>query len=300
MYDLIIIWSGPAWLSAWVYAGRYKLKTLIIWELPGWIITQSHCIENYPGFESISGQWLMDNFISHAKNSWSEINQTKISEIQKIWNNFRLITISWENYETKSIIIATWNKYRKLWVVWEKEFIGAWVSYCATCDWMFFRNRDVAIVGWWNTAVTEALYLAEICNKVYIVHRRNSFSAEEVLIEKIKSNPKIELIMEDSVSEITWNGFVEKVILNSWKEILVNWVFIAVWSEPDTALFDSLNLEKDQKWFIVVDSKQKTSSTWVYAAWDITTWSGYFQQVIMAAAEWSLAANSVHEYILNS
>lgn len=297
MFDLIIIWSWPAWLSAWIYAGRYKLKTLIIWEMPGGIITQSHLIENYPGYESISGIDLMVKFAEHANKSWVEIMQEKIVEVWKNGNNFILKTSTWKILETKTILIATWNKYRKLWVPWEKEFLGAGVSYCATCDWMFFRNKDVVVVGGWNTAITEALYLAEICNKVHIVHRRDQFRAEEIRLEKAKNHEKIEMHLNNWVEEIKWNWFVEEIVLKNWEIIKAGWIFIAVWNEPDTSVFDSLNLEKDENWYIKTKPNQATSCPWIFAAWDISTWSNKFKQVIMAAAEWSLAADSVHNYL---
>ncbi|MDD2516241.1 MAG: thioredoxin-disulfide reductase [Candidatus Gracilibacteria bacterium] len=297
MFDLIIIGSGPAGLSAGIYAGRYKLKTLIIGEMPGGIITQSHLIENYPGYESISGIDLMVKFAEHANKSGVEIMQEKIVEVGKNGNNFILKTSTGKILETKTILIATGNKYRKLGVPGEKEFLGAGVSYCATCDGMFFRNKDVVVVGGGNTAITEALYLAEICNKVHIVHRRDQFRAEEIRLEKAKNHEKIEMHLNNGVEEIKGNGFVEEIVLKNGEIIKAGGIFIAVGNEPDTSVFDSLNLEKDENGYIKTKPNQATSCPGIFAAGDISTGSNKFKQVIMAAAEGSLAADSVHNYL---
>lgn len=295
MYDVIIIGAWSAGYPAWMYASRYKLKNLIIGWQPGWALATSHQVENYPGTISASWKEIMENFKKHAEVSWSEILYEMVNDVIKHENHFDIITSSWKKFKSKYVIIATWNNYKKLWARWENEFLGKWVSYCATCDWMFFRNRDVVIVGWWNAALTEALYLAEICNKVYLVHRKDTFRAEDSWVDKVKKIENIELVLNEEVEEISWNMFVEKIILKSWKIIKADWIFIAVWSIPNTKVVDILNPEKDDSGYIIVDKKQETSIKWLYAAWDITTNSNKFKQAIMSAAEWCLAANSIHE-----
>jgi len=295
MYDLIIIWAWSAGYPAGMYASRYKLKNLIIGAQPGWALATSHRVENYPG--TISAPWkeIMDNFKLHAVKSGSEMVNEIVEKIEKVDDIFHITTSSKKEYKSKYVIIATWNNYRKLWAKWEQEFLWKWVSYCATCDWNFFRNRDVVMVGWWNAALTEALYLAEICNKVYLVHRKDTFRAENSWVEKVKNTPNIELVLNEEVEEIKWNMLVEKILLKSWKTLKANWIFIAIWSVPNTRIVDNLNLEKDKDGCLIVDKKQETSLKWLYAAWDITTNSDKFKQAIMSAAEWCLAAHSVHE-----
>lgn len=295
MYDLIIIWAWSAGYPAGMYASRYKLKNLIIGAQPGWALATSHRVENYPG--TISAPWkeIMDNFKLHAEKSGSEMVNEIVEKIEKVDDIFHITTSSKKEYKSKYVIIATWNNYRKLWAKWEQEFLWKWVSYCATCDWNFFRNRDVVMVGWWNAALTEALYLAEICNKVYLVHRKDTFRAENSWVEKVKNTPNIELVLNEEVEEIKWNMLVEKILLKSWKTLKANWIFIAIWSVPNTRIVDNLNLEKDKDGCLIVDKKQETSLKWLYAAWDITTNSDKFKQAIMSAAEWCLAAHSVHE-----
>ena len=298
MYDLIIIWAWSAGYPAGMYASRYKIKNLLIWAQPWWALATSHKVENYPWTISSSWKEIMDNFKLHAETSWTEIKNTTVTEITKEENNFSVKISWWEEYKSKYIILATWNNYRKLWVKWEKEFLGKWVSYCATCDWMFFKWRDIVLAWWWNTALTEALYLADICNKVYIVHRRDTFRAEDIWIEQVKAKDNIELVLNEELEEISWKIFVEEIKLKSWKTLKADWIFVAIWSIPNTEVVDSLNPEKDDTWCLVVDKRQETSIKWLYAAWDVTTNSNKFKQTIMSAAEWCLAADSIHEDIL--
>lgn len=298
MYDVIIVWAWSAGYPAGMYASRYKLKNLIIWGQPGWALATSHNVENYPGTISAPGKEIMDKFKLHAEKTWSEFLQEMVNEVTKHEDHFHIVTSSWKEFKAKKIIIATWNNYKHLWSKWEREFLGKWVSYCATCDWMFFKWRDIVIVGWWNTALTEALYLAEICNKVYLVHRKDTFRAETSWVEKVKKTANIELVLNEEVEEITWSLFVEEIILKSGKVLKADWIFVAIWSVPNTKVVDNLNPEKDSEWCLVVDKRQQTSVAWLYAAWDITTNSNKFKQTIMSAAEWCLAANSVHEDFL--
>jgi len=299
-YDLIVIWSWSAWYPAWMYASRYKIKNLIIWAQDWWALATSHKVENYPWILSSSGADIMNNFKQHAINSGSDILFEMVTKLEKKDEIFCITTSSWKEFTSKYVILATGNKYRHLWVKWEKKYLWKWVSYCATCDWMFFKWRDVVIVWGWNTALTEALYLADICNKVYIVHRRDTFRAEDIWVEKAKNTPNIEMVLSEEVEEITWKVFVEEIILKSWKILKADWIFIAIWSDPNISLVEHLWLEMDDEKCLIVDSRQETSLKWLYAAWDVTTNSNKFKQTIMSAAEWCLAANSVHEDLIRN
>lgn len=295
-YDLIIVWAWSAWYPAWMYASRYKIKNLIIWAQPGWALATSHRVENWPWVISAPWKQIMDDFKQHAIESWSEIINEMVTNISKHDEHFHINTSSGKELKSKYVIIATGNNHRHLWAKWEKEFMWKWVSYCATCDWMFFKNRDVVIVWWWNTALTEALYLSDICNKVYLVHRRDTFRAETSWIEQAKKKQNIEMVLNEEVEEIVWDALgMTWVKLKSWKELKADWIFVAVWTLPNTQIVDSLDLKKDEEWCLIVDSRQETNIKWLYAAWDVTTNSNKFKQTIMSAAEWCLAANSVHE-----
>lgn len=299
MYDLIIVWAWSAGYPAWMYASRYKIKNLIIGAMPGWALATSHKVENYPG--TISAPWkeIMDSFKEHAVSSGSEIVQEIVSDIVKQWDLFLVKTTNWNQYQAKKVIIATGNNHRHLGAKWENEFLGKWVSYCATCDGMFFRWRDIVLVGWWNTALTEALYLADICKKVYLVHRSDTFRAEDIWIEQASKKENIEFVLKEEVEEIKGDFmWVNEIALKSWKIIKADGIFVAVWTLPNTSVVDSLNPAKDSEWCLVVDARQETSISGLYAAWDVTTNSNKFKQTIMSAAEWCLAANSVHEDLL--
>lgn len=299
-FDVIIIWAWSAGYPAWMYASRYKMKNIIIWWQPGWALATSHKVENYPG--TISAPWkeIMDNFREHAISSGSEILNEMVTELKKENNIFSVKTSTWKEFSSKYVILATGNNYKKLGCIWEEEFMWKWVSYCATCDWMFFKDREVIVVWWWNTALTESLYLAEICKKVYLVHRSQNFKAETIWVEKAKNTENIEFVLNEEVEEIFWKMLMDWVRLKSKKEIKAEGIFIAVWSQPNTSLVESFNLEKDQDWCIIVDKRQETSLKWLYAAWDVTTNSNKFRQTIMSAAEWCLAANSIHEDKMSS
>lgn len=299
IFDVIIIWAWSAWYPAGMYASRYKLKNLIIWAMPGWALATSHKVENYPGIISAPWKQIMENFKEHALISGSEILSEMVTEVTKNEDFFVVKTSSGKIFESKKVILATWNNYRKLWIPWEKEFLWKWVSYCATCDGMFFRNRDVIIVWGGNTAVTESLYLADICKKVYLVHRKNEFNAEQTWVEQAKKRENIEFVLEEEVAEVVWDAlWMTWVNLKSGKKLQADGIFIAIWSIPNTSIVENFDLEKDEEWCLVVDKRQETSMKWLYAAWDVTTNSNKFKQTIMSAAEWCLAANSVHEDLL--
>lgn len=295
-YDLIIIWAWSAWYPAWMYASRYKLSNMIIGWQPGWALATSHKVENYPGTLSAPWKEIMDNFKKHAEVSGSEILNEMVTELNKHEDHFHVQTGTWKEFKSKYVILATGNNYRKLWVKWEAEYLWKWVSYCATCDAMFFRNRDVVINWWGNTAVTEALYLAELCKKVYLVHRRDTFRAEDIWVEQAKKRDNIEFVLNEEVDEIVWDAlWMTGVKLKSGKELKADGIFVAIWNIPNVWLVDHFNPEKDEEWCLVVDARQETSIKWLYAAGDVTTNSNKFRQTIMSAAEWCLAANSVHE-----
>lgn len=297
-YDLIIIWAWSAWYPAWMYASRYKIKNLLIGWQPWGALATSHKVENYPW--TISAPWaeIMNNFKKHAESFWTEIIFEMVSSVEKKWEIFEIKTTSWKEFTSDYVILATWNNYRKLGCTWETEFLWKWVSYCATCDWMFFKDMDVVIVWGWNTALTESLYLADICKKVYLVHRKDTFRAEDVWISEAKKRENIEFVLNEEVEEIAWWMFMEKVILKSGKELKADWIFVAIWSTPNTSLVWHLNPEMDEEGCLVVDKRQETTIKWLYAAWDVTTNSNKFKQTIMSAAEWCLAADSIHEDII--
>ena len=300
MYDLIIIGAGSAGLPAGMYASRYKLKNIIIGEMPGGALSTSHCVENFPGVLSAPGAEIMDNFKKHAENAGSEILQDRVEVVSKIGeNHFSVSTMGGKNFDAKRILLATGNTYKMLGIPGEKEFYGQGVSYCATCDGNFYKNLTVGVVGAGNTAITEALYLAEIAKEVHIFVRGDMIRAENIWTEKANNTSNIIFHMNTQVTEVQGNMMgVTGVILNTGENLTLDGLFVAIGSTPITNIVDNLSPQKDGEWCLVVDQRQETTIPGLYAAGDVTTNSNKFRQTIMSAAEGCLAANSIHEDIL--
>lgn len=296
-YDVVIVGSGSAGLPAGMYASRYKLKNIVIGREPGGALATSHKVENFPGILSASGKEIMDSFAEHAKASGSETLQDSVSSVTKTQDWFIVKTTNKE-FSTKYVILASGNTYRKLWVPGEEEFLGKWVSYCATCDGNFFKNRDIVLAGGWNTALTEALYLSELCSKVYLVHRRDTFRAEDIWIEQAKKKDNIEFVLNEEVEKVQGSMFLEEVVLKSGRILKADGFFVAIGSDPSIELVADMNPEVDNENCLVVDKRQETSVKGLYAAGDVTTNSNKFKQTIMSAAEGCLAADSIHEDML--
>lgn len=296
-YDVVIVGAWSAGLPAGMYASRYKLKNIVIGAQPGWALATSHKVENYPGTISASGREIMDNFTEHAKVSGSEVLQDTVNSIEKTDTWFIVKTTNKE-FTTKFVILASGNTYRKLGVPGEAEFLWKGVSYCATCDGMFFKGRDIVLAGGGNTALTEALYLSEICNKVYLVHRRDTFRAEDIWVEQAKKKDNIEFVLNEEVAEVSGAMFLEEVKLKSGKTLKADGFFVAIGSDPSTSLVAEMNPEMDDEGCLRVDKRQETSVKGLYAAGDVTTNSNKFKQTIMSAAEGCLAADSIHEDML--
>lgn len=300
MYDLIIIGAGSAGLPAGMYASRYKLKNIIIGEMPGGALSTSHCVENFPGVLSAPGAEIMDNFKKHAENAGSEILQDRVEVVSKIGeNHFSVSTMGGKNFDAKRILLATGNTYKMLGIPGEREFYGQGVSYCATCDGNFYKNLTVGVVGAGNTAITEALYLAEIAKEVHIFVRGDVIRAENIWTEKANNTSNIIFHMNTQVTEVQGNMMgVTGVILNTGENLTLDGLFVAIGSTPITNIVDNLSPQKDGEWCLVVDQRQETTIPGLYAAGDVTTNSNKFRQTIMSAAEGCLAANSIHEDIL--
>ncbi len=300
MYDLIIIGTGSAGLPAGMYASRYKLKNIIIGEMPGGALSTSHCVENFPGVLSAPGAEIMDNFKKHAESAGSEILQDRVEVVSKIGeNHFSVSTMGGKNFDAKRILLATGNTYKMLGIPGEKEFYGQGVSYCATCDGNFYKNLTVGVVGAGNTAITEALYLAEIAKEVHIFVRGDVIRAENIWTEKANNTSNIIFHMNTQVTEVQGNMMgVTGVILNTGENLTLDGLFVAIGSTPITNIVDNLSPQKDGEWCLIVDQRQETTIPGLYAAGDVTTNSNKFRQTIMSAAEGCLAANSIHEDIL--
>ncbi len=302
MHDLIIIGAGPAGLTAALYAGRYRLNTLILEKIAaGGQIILSADIENFPGFPGgISTQELVERFKKQVEELGISIEAEEVLAISSSSTTFNIKTPG-NSYQTKSMIIATGASAKRLGVKGEDKFIGRGVSYCATCDGPLFRNKDVAVIGGGDRAIEEAIFLSSYAKNVYLVHRRGELRASQILIEKVKGIPKINFILDSIIEEIQGENKVEQVLLknletNSQNKISCQGVFVFVGISPNTGFLKNL-LEMDEAEFIITDQEMKTSEGGVFACGDCRKKSLY--QVITACGEGAVAANSVHKYLLN-
>ncbi|KUG22839.1 thioredoxin reductase [hydrocarbon metagenome] len=302
-YDNIIVGGGPAGYTAGIYAARSGLKTLLV-EGAATVsqITITDLIENYPGIpDGINGFDLMQLFKKQAQNFGLEIIADDVQSIKKagdasaIWN----IAVGDKLYKTLSVIAATGAQWNKLGVPGEEEFAGKGVSYCATCDGPFYRNKDVIVVGGGDTAIQEALFLTHFAKKVTVIHRRDRLRAAAILQKKAFAEKKIEFVWKAKLTEVTGAEFVTGIRVADVETGKVNnieaeGVFIFVGRTPNTGLFmDMVNLDKGG--YIVTDDNMRTSAPGIFAAGDCR--AKQFRQVVTAAGDGANAIYSAELYV---
>ncbi len=294
MKDLIIIGSGPAGLSAAVYASNACMDFLIIEKYPmsGGQILNTDEVNNYLGFDSIGGFEMAEAFRKHAEKSGAKFVNDEVMEITKADGSYTVKCYS-NSYEAKSVILATGVVRRHLNVKGEAELAGKGVSYCATCDGNFFRNKAVAVVGGGDVACEDALYLANICEKVYLVHRRDELRGAKYLQNKVFANDKITFVPNSNVKEIIGDGKVEKLLLDTGESLEVSGVFIAVGVKGETKLAQGI-ADLDEQGYIIADESCETSSEGFFAAGDIRTKP--LRQISTAVSDGANAVKSVENY----
>lgn len=300
IYDLVIVGAGAAGMTASVYASRYKMEHLIFGVEPGGQVNEIHSLENWPGDIAISGKEFVGKLIEQVNNFGVKIKSESISSIQKNSEGIFEVETGKDKYLSKTVIMAMGSSYKKMNIPGEKEFTGKGVSYCATCDAMFFRNKVVSVVGGGNSAAVVSLELTDFASKVYLIYRGERLSADPVWLDKIAGNSKIEIIRNTNVIEIKGEAKVEKIILDKALDddktyLETDGVFIEIGSEPGVELAMKLGIDLDEQKFIKVNADQSTNISGVFAAGDITTGSNKFRQVITAAAEGALAANGAYK-----
>ena len=293
-YELAIIGGGAAGYTAGIYAIRSGIKAVIFEKsFGGGLANVSPKIENYPGFESISGMDLMDKMKKHVENYTDVHFNEEVNKIEKLKDKFKIITDK-ETYNVSAIILCTGTEYRKLKAPGEKELTGKGVSYCATCDGFFFKGKKVAVVGGGNTALIESIFLKQIgCEEVFVIHRRDTLRAEDAYKnEAVEKGVKI--IYDTHVETINGDQNVSFLELHNVKtkeksKLEVDGVFISIGEEPQNHFAKELGVKLDERGFIVVDKEQRTNVKGVLAAGDIT---GGLRQVVTACAEGAIAALS--------
>jgi len=290
MYDIIILGGGPAGLNAALYAARSNLKTLVISKIAGGTIMEAYKVENWLGTKSITGMELAEKFVEHAKAQGAEIIEEEIKGARKKEGYFEVNG----KYQAKKIILALGTERRKLGVSGEEKFLGRGLSYCATCDGAFFRDRIAGVVGGANAAADAALMLADIAKKVYIIYRGDALRAEPARVKMIENNKKIECVFNANIKEMKGEKMLKSVLLDNGKEIVLDGIFVEIGSVPSTIIAKELGVKLCDDGCIKVDEKQATNIKGVFAAGDITSNSNRFRQVITAAAEGALAARSAY------
>lgn len=302
---ILIIGSGPAGLSAAIYAARASLEPVLIHGMqPGGQLTITTDVENYPGFaETIQGPWLMQEMEKQAENVGTKLVHDNVEKVELSERPFKIHTSSGDIYEADSIVISTGAQAKWLGLPSEQEFQGFGVSGCATCDGFFYKGKEVVVIGGGNTAVEEALYLTNHANRVHVVHRRDSFRAEQILQNRLFENDKISVIWNNVLEEIAGTKNPKSVTGARLKntesgditELACDGVFIAIGHKPNTAMFkDQLKMD-DEGYIITAADSTKTSVVGVYAAGDVQ--DKIFRQAVTAAGTGCMAALEADKFL---
>ena len=303
VFDSIIIGGGPAGLAASIYALRAGLDALVLERLfEGGQLANIHTAENYPGFAEISGVDLIGRFVSHAGKYGSRTENEEALEIAADTSNYKTIfavKTDQNIFKTRTVIVATGASPAKLNVKGEDLFAGRGVSYCATCDGAFYKGKDVTVIGGGNTALQDAAYLSRLCGKIYVIHRRDKFRAENYLADACRGLINVEIVLDTVLVEVMGNEGVSGIKTKNVKtgaegEIPVAGVFIAAGLTPATGFVKNL-LDLDEKGFIETDAYMRTSVPGIFAAGDVRT--SPLRQIVTAAADGAVAARSASEFI---
>lgn len=318
MYDLIIIGAGPAGLTASIYASRYKINHLVIGLEPGGQGSIAPMVENFPGFLSIKGFDLMQKIIEQVKSYGVQVKREEVVGLTKIDNGFE-VKSSGGNYQAKSIILSMGAALRHLNIPGEGEFLGKGVSYCATCDGPFFKDKNVAVIGGGDCALTEALHLTAFAKKVYVIYRGEALRAEPVWKEKAQNNPKIEIIYKTNVMKILGTkdllkgstlkkvepsqDYVGAVELNNPYNnstiLPLDGVFIEIGHIPSSALVKPIGVKLDKEGYVEINPAMQTNVPGIFAAGDLVVMEkrDIFRQLITSASDGALAAKAVYDFL---
>lgn len=301
LYDVIIVGSGPAGMTAAIYAKRAELKTLLIEKnyMGGGQVLNTYEVDNFPGFPGINGFDLGMKFSEHVDKMGVERLETKVLSMD-LSGDVKKIETEKGFFETKTIILTSGNSPRKLAVPGEEQFAGMGVSYCATCDGAFFKNKVTVVAGGGDVAVEDAIFLARGCTKVYLIHRRDELRAAKILQKSLFETPNIEVIWDSVVTEIRGGDQVEEIVIKNVKDqtertIRTDGIFVAVGNEPNASYINMV--ETDKSGYVTAAEDCKTSVPGVFAAGDIR--SKRLRQITTAVGDGANAVMSVQDYLIN-
>jgi len=293
-FDLIILGGGPSAIGCAIYAARFAMDILVVGKTFGGLIATTHIVENYPAITSISGQGLMDMFKDHMDSLKIPYISDEIRSIDRVNDHFELHSF-FQKFKAYSICMATGSERRKLGIPGEEEFAGKGVSYCATCDGPFYKDKNVCVIGGSDSAAKEALFLAQSVNKVYIIYRGEEIRAEPINKQRVYDNDKIEIIYKTEILEIKGDNIVKSVIFDNGKEFEIDGVFIEIGSIPKSDLAKSIGVETNDKGEIKINRKSETNIPGIFAAGDVA--DAPFKQAITGVSEGVIAAYSAFDYV---
>ncbi|OGC23338.1 thioredoxin-disulfide reductase [candidate division WOR-1 bacterium RIFOXYB2_FULL_42_35] len=300
LFDLIILGGGPAGLTAALYALRAKLNVVLIEKMIlGGTVTSTFQIENYPGFpEGLSGMELSNLMQEQVKKLNLEIKWGNASSIKKVGNQFD-VQVDGKAISAKAVIIATGTEASKMGIPGEDKFRGRGVSYCATCDGPFYKDKNIAVLGGGNSAIEEALFLTRYAKKVFIIHRRDELRADKILADRAMANHKIYFLWHSTLKEIKGKEKVGEIVLKDLQseklsKLQIDGVFVYIGSKPNSDLVKE-TVKLDKKNYIVTDESMQTSVPGIFAAGDIRV--KHLRQIVTAAADGAIAAEAAREYI---
>lgn len=299
MYDLIILGTGPAGLTASLYASRYGLKTISIGKSLGGTANYAAEVDNYPSFMG-TGAELMNELKEHAEKFDSEIVNEEIISVEKDKEGF-LVKCKKNEYKGKAIVIALGTERKKLNISGEKELLGRGVSYCATCDGFFFKNKVVGVIGGRDGCANSALMLSELAKKVYLIYRGDSLRCTPIYRKRLHEHKKVEILLNAVPKEIIGREKVESFVVDikgEKKEIKLEGVFIEAGSVPLTEIVKNLGIDFDKEGYILTNNRQETNIGGIYAAGDITNSS--LKQIITACSQGAVAVSSAFEWLEKS
>lgn len=302
IYDLVIVGGGPAGLTAAIYAQRARLKTIVLEQnyMCGGQVINTYEVDNYPGLPGINGFDLSEKFKKHADQLEAKFAEVEVSGVT-IGGNVKIVHTSEGDYKTKALLIASGCHHKKLGIDGEEELAGMGVSYCATCDGAFFRERTTAVVGGGDVAVEDAIFLARLCKKVYLIHRRDELRAAKSLQEKLKELPNVEIVWDSVVKQIDGKDSVESIQIQNVKtkedkRLGVDGIFIAVGIEPEIKAFAGL-VAQDESGYLIAGEDGKTSVDGIFVAGDVRTKP--LRQIVTATSDGANAVASIERYLMN-
>ena len=290
-FDTIIIGAGVSGMTAAIYLKRAGINFLLLEQnYPGGQINRADKITNYPGIKEIDGPSFSMNLVEQLNELNIKIDYEQVLDIEDK-NNYKIVKTNKNEYTTKTILLATGRIPRELGLENEKALIGRGISWCASCDGNFYKGKDVAVVGGGNTAINDALYLSNICNKVYVIHRRDKFKADNISLEQAKNKENIEFIMNSNILELkNKDDRLFSIKLDNGSELVISGLFEAIGSIPNIEYIKSIEIQNDNG-YLIVDENMQTSIEGIYASGDAVKKDLY--QLVNATGEGATAANAI-------